>query len=212
MEWLQNCVQADGEYVGWAKITQYIEIDLNREICVCWTWRGTPYKWKNSQKREDLQNIVKQSFQLMKERSNLQNKTISKQLYDKPKSWLGTILIGREMDLIQALGNCWSIDHQWSQKNRKYGLKSSKLRKKIDINSDKTERLSIATDTRKRSSANDFLSITSTDAWRGIDVTSLKMWKLRFRTFAGNSGHWWVVENGIWKVLTLSLLRFPRLN
>jgi hypothetical protein len=63
------------------------------------------------------------------------------------------------------------------------------IAQKIDINSDKIERLSIATDRRKQQSANDFLSIISTEAWRGIDVTSLKIWKLRFQTFAGNSGH-----------------------
>jgi hypothetical protein len=63
------------------------------------------------------------------------------------------------------------------------------IAQKIDINSDKNERLSIAPDTRKRQSTNDILSIISTEAWRGIDVTSLKMWKLRFRTFAGNFGH-----------------------
>jgi hypothetical protein len=36
-------VQVDGEYVGWAKRTQYIKIDFHREICLCYTWRGTPY-------------------------------------------------------------------------------------------------------------------------------------------------------------------------
>jgi hypothetical protein len=40
---LQKCVQVDGEYVEWAKRTQYIEIDFNREICLCYTWRRTPY-------------------------------------------------------------------------------------------------------------------------------------------------------------------------
>jgi hypothetical protein len=35
MERLQKCVQVDGEYVGRAKITQYIEIDFNREIRLC---------------------------------------------------------------------------------------------------------------------------------------------------------------------------------
>jgi hypothetical protein len=39
----------------------------------------------------------------MKERCNLQNKTVSKQSHDKPKSWLETIPPGREMYLIQAL-------------------------------------------------------------------------------------------------------------
>jgi hypothetical protein len=37
MEQLQKCVQVDGEYVGWAKRTQYIEIDFNREIRRCYT-------------------------------------------------------------------------------------------------------------------------------------------------------------------------------
>jgi hypothetical protein len=35
MERLQKCVQVDGEYVGSAKSTQYIEIDSNREIRLC---------------------------------------------------------------------------------------------------------------------------------------------------------------------------------
>jgi hypothetical protein len=74
-------------------------------------------------------------------------------------------------------------------KESKIWIEIIEIAQKIDINSDKTERLSIATDTRKWQSANDFLSIISTEAWRGIDVTSLKMWKLRFRIFAGNSGH-----------------------
>jgi hypothetical protein len=43
MERLQKCVHVDGEYVGWAKRTQYIEIDFTREIHLCYTWRGTPY-------------------------------------------------------------------------------------------------------------------------------------------------------------------------
>jgi hypothetical protein len=43
MERLQKCVQVDGEYVGWAKRTQYVEIDCNREIRKCYTWHGTPY-------------------------------------------------------------------------------------------------------------------------------------------------------------------------
>jgi hypothetical protein len=43
MERLQKCMQADGEYVRWAKRTQYIEIDFNHEIRLCYTWRGTPY-------------------------------------------------------------------------------------------------------------------------------------------------------------------------
>jgi hypothetical protein len=48
MERLQKCVQAYGEYVGWAQRTQYIEIDFNREIRLCYTWHGTPYmcKWQ----------------------------------------------------------------------------------------------------------------------------------------------------------------------
>jgi hypothetical protein len=37
MERLQKCVQADGEYVGRAKRTQYIEIDFNGEIRLCYT-------------------------------------------------------------------------------------------------------------------------------------------------------------------------------
>jgi hypothetical protein len=44
MERLQKCVQVDSEYVGWAKRTEYIEIDFNREIRLCYTWRGTPYR------------------------------------------------------------------------------------------------------------------------------------------------------------------------
>jgi hypothetical protein len=43
MEWLQKCVQVNGKYVRCAKRTQYIEIDFNREIRLCYTWRGTPY-------------------------------------------------------------------------------------------------------------------------------------------------------------------------
>jgi hypothetical protein len=35
MERLQKCVQVDGEYVRWAKRTQYIENDSNREIRLC---------------------------------------------------------------------------------------------------------------------------------------------------------------------------------
>jgi hypothetical protein len=37
MERLQKCVRADGEYVGWTKRMQYIEIDFNREIRLCCT-------------------------------------------------------------------------------------------------------------------------------------------------------------------------------
>jgi hypothetical protein len=47
MERLQKCVQVDGEYVGSAKRTQYIEIDFNREIRPWYTWRGTPYRCVN---------------------------------------------------------------------------------------------------------------------------------------------------------------------
>jgi hypothetical protein len=47
MERLQKCVQVDGEYVGWAKRTQYIEIDFHREIRLCYTWRGTLYIFPN---------------------------------------------------------------------------------------------------------------------------------------------------------------------
>jgi hypothetical protein len=46
LEWmkrLQQCVQVDCEYVGWAKRTQYIENDCNCEDRLCYTWRGTPY-------------------------------------------------------------------------------------------------------------------------------------------------------------------------
>jgi hypothetical protein len=46
LEWierLQKCVQVDGEYVGWTKRTLYIEIDFNRAIHLCYTWRETPY-------------------------------------------------------------------------------------------------------------------------------------------------------------------------
>jgi hypothetical protein len=48
MEGLQKCVEVDGAYVGWAKRTQYIEIDFNYEICLCYTWRGTPYIWASN--------------------------------------------------------------------------------------------------------------------------------------------------------------------
>jgi hypothetical protein len=44
MERLQKRVQVDGEYVGWAKRIQYIEIDSNRGIRVCYTLRGTHYR------------------------------------------------------------------------------------------------------------------------------------------------------------------------
>jgi hypothetical protein len=37
MERLQKCVQVDGEYVGCAKRTEYIEFDFNREIRLCYT-------------------------------------------------------------------------------------------------------------------------------------------------------------------------------
>jgi hypothetical protein len=37
MEQLQKCVQVDGEDAGRAKTTQYIDIDLNREIRLCCT-------------------------------------------------------------------------------------------------------------------------------------------------------------------------------
>jgi hypothetical protein len=37
MELLQKCMQVDGEYVGRAKRTQYIEIDFNRETHLCYT-------------------------------------------------------------------------------------------------------------------------------------------------------------------------------
>jgi hypothetical protein len=43
MERLQKCVQVDGEYVGWTKRTQYIEINFNCEILLCYTWGRTPY-------------------------------------------------------------------------------------------------------------------------------------------------------------------------
>jgi hypothetical protein len=74
-------------------------------------------------------------------------------------------------------------------KESKIWIEIIEIAQKIAINSDKTERLSIATDTRKGQSANDFLPIILTEAGREIDVTSLKMWRLRFRTFVGNSGH-----------------------
>jgi hypothetical protein len=74
-------------------------------------------------------------------------------------------------------------------KESKIWIEIIEIVQKVDINSPKTERLSIATDTKKRQSVNEFLSIISTEALKGIDVTSLKMWKLRFRTFAGNSGY-----------------------
>jgi hypothetical protein len=45
MERLQKCVQVDGEYVGWAKRTQYIEIDFHREIRLCYPWHGTAYNY-----------------------------------------------------------------------------------------------------------------------------------------------------------------------
>jgi hypothetical protein len=35
-------LQVDGEYVGWAKRTQYIKFDFSREIRLYYTWRGTP--------------------------------------------------------------------------------------------------------------------------------------------------------------------------
>jgi hypothetical protein len=41
---IAKCVQVDGEYVGWVKRTQYIEIHFNREIRLCCIWRGTPYR------------------------------------------------------------------------------------------------------------------------------------------------------------------------
>jgi hypothetical protein len=37
MERLEKCMQVDGEYVRWAKRTQSIEIDFNREIRLCYT-------------------------------------------------------------------------------------------------------------------------------------------------------------------------------
>jgi hypothetical protein len=74
-------------------------------------------------------------------------------------------------------------------KESKIWIEIIEIARKIDINSEKTERLSIAPDPRKRKSANDFLAIISREPWRGIDVTLLKMWKLQFRTLVGNSGH-----------------------
>jgi hypothetical protein len=44
MERLQKCVQVNGEYIEWAKRTQYFEIDFNCEIRLCYTWRGAPYR------------------------------------------------------------------------------------------------------------------------------------------------------------------------
>jgi hypothetical protein len=52
MERLQKCVQVDGEYFGWVKRTQYIEIDFNREICLCYTWPGTPYIWDQCRRNQ----------------------------------------------------------------------------------------------------------------------------------------------------------------
>jgi hypothetical protein len=49
MERLQKCVQADGEYVGWAKRTQYIGIDFNHEVLLCCTWRETPHSFHEQQ-------------------------------------------------------------------------------------------------------------------------------------------------------------------
>jgi hypothetical protein len=49
MERLQKFVQVDDEYVGCAKRMQYIEIDFNREICLCYTLRGTLYNMARSQ-------------------------------------------------------------------------------------------------------------------------------------------------------------------
>jgi hypothetical protein len=46
MERLQKCVQVDGEHVGWAHRRQYLEIDFNREIRLCYTWLRTPYMLK----------------------------------------------------------------------------------------------------------------------------------------------------------------------
>jgi hypothetical protein len=43
MERLQKYMQVDGEYVGWAKRTQYIEIDFSYESRLCYAWRGTLY-------------------------------------------------------------------------------------------------------------------------------------------------------------------------
>jgi hypothetical protein len=37
MERLQKCVQVDDEYVGRTKRTQYIEINFDREIRLCYT-------------------------------------------------------------------------------------------------------------------------------------------------------------------------------
>jgi hypothetical protein len=37
MERLQKCVHVDGEYVGCVKRTQYIKIDFNREMRLCYT-------------------------------------------------------------------------------------------------------------------------------------------------------------------------------
>jgi hypothetical protein len=65
MERLQKCVQIDGEYVGWAKRTQYIEIDLNCEIRLCYTWRGIPYSLTRHLARQLVvtKEVVKRNLQ-----------------------------------------------------------------------------------------------------------------------------------------------------
>jgi hypothetical protein len=45
MEQLQNCVQVECEYVGWAKRTLYSESLVIHEIRLCYTWRGIPYTY-----------------------------------------------------------------------------------------------------------------------------------------------------------------------
>jgi hypothetical protein len=37
IELLQQCVQGDSEYAGWAKRTEYIKIEFNREIRLYYT-------------------------------------------------------------------------------------------------------------------------------------------------------------------------------
>jgi hypothetical protein len=49
-------------------------------------------------------------------------------------------------------------------KESKIWIEVIEIAQKLDINSDKSEKLSISTDTRKRQSGNDFLSVISTEA------------------------------------------------
>jgi hypothetical protein len=47
----------DGEYVGWAKRTQCIEIDFNYEIRMCYTWRGTPSMNENEKSEQTIMDL-----------------------------------------------------------------------------------------------------------------------------------------------------------